>query len=385
MVRVCEVIKTLDVGGAEVLLAERLGLAPQDGLSYTVVCLRARTRSLTNRLWEAGVPVVDLSSATGSALYLRLASTVRRLRPHVVNVHSPLPASLLRPCIRLLPRRPRLMSTMHSVHLRRPTALLNRLTIGLDDVTVAVSPLVARAPTTRGARLLVSRVHGVNLAEQRRWAQRAATTRAEFGVPDGAFAVACVANFTWIKNHTLLVRAADRVVRRRPDAVFLLAGEGERRTAVARDIARRGLGDRIRILGQVPNARRLSACADLKVLSSHHEALPVVIMEALAAGVPVVCPAVGGVPDLVRHGHNGILTEPESAEALATGILEAMSPDTHRRLRAGARQEADLVDIASTAVWFENLYRELAAGRSRPPRPVRPGKGSDRCPPPSTA
>ncbi|TDC24908.1 glycosyltransferase [Streptomyces sp. 8K308] len=385
MVRVCEVIKTLDVGGAEVLLTERLGLAPQDGLSYTVVCLRTRTRGLTDQLREAGVPVVDLSSPMGPARYLRLVWTVGRLRPHVVNVHSPLLASLLRPCVRLLRRRPRLMSTMHSVRLRWPTAGLNRLTIGLDDVTVAVSPLVARAPTTRGARHLVSRVHGINLAEQRHWAERKAAVRREFGVPDGAFLIVCVANFTWIKNHGLLVRAADRVVRRRPDALFLLAGDGELRAGVVRDIERCGLGERVRVLGQVPNARRLTACADLLVLSSHHEALPVVIMEALAAGVPTVCPAVGGVPDLVRHGRNGILTEPESAEDLAAGILEAMSPGTHRRLRAGARENAGLVDMASTAVWFEHLYKELAAGRSRRPRPIPPQEGTDTCPPPSTA
>ena len=385
MVRVCEVIKTLDVGGAEVLLAERLRLAPQDGLSYTVVCLRARTRELTDQLREVGVPVVDLSPVMGPALYLRLVWTVRRLRPHVVNVHSPLLASLLRPCVRLSPRRPRLVSTMHSVHLRRPTGLLNRLTIGLDDVTVAVSPLVARAPTARGARHPVSRVHGINLAEQRHWAERKAAIRREFAVPDGSFLIVCVANFTWIKNHKLLVTAADRVVRRRPDALFLLAGDGELRAGVARDIERCGLGERVRILGQVPNARRLSACADLLVLSSHHEALPVVIMEALAAGVPTVCPAVGGVPDLVRHGHNGILTEPESAEALAAGILEAMSPDTHRRLRAGAREGAAVVDMASTAVWFEDLYKVLAAGRPRASQPIQPGRGADRCPPPSAA
>jgi glycosyltransferase involved in cell wall biosynthesis len=362
MVRVCEVIKTLDIGGAEMLLAERLGLAPQDGVSYAVVCLRARTRRLADRLRESGVRVVDLSSAPRSGAYLHLALAVRRLRPDVVNVHSPLPAGVLRPCVRLMPRRPRLVSTMHSVHLRRPTALLNRLTIGLDDVTVAVSPRVACAPTACGARNLISRVHGVDVDEQRYWASRAAATRAEFAVPAGAFVVVCVANFTWVKNHALLVRAADRVVRCRPDALFLLAGEGELRPGIAREIDRRGLGERVRILGQVPNARRLAACADLVVLSSHHEALPVVIIEALAAGVPAVCPAVGGVPDLVRHGCNGILTEPESAEALAAGILEAMAPGTHMRFRSWIRDHADVVDMAQTAAWFERLYKGLAAG-----------------------
>jgi glycosyltransferase involved in cell wall biosynthesis len=357
--RVCEVIKTLDPGGAEVLLAERLRLAPKTRTDYTVVFLRPSVADLADALRAAGITVVDLSATRRGLTYARLVATVIRLRPDVVHVHSPLPASVLRPCLRVIRRRPRLVSTVHSVSYRRLTLLADQLTIGLDDRTVAVSPLVARARTARRARRLDTRIHGVDVAAQRRWADRAPALRDEFDIPPGAFAIACVAGFRPVKNHLMLIRAAERVVRARPDALFLLAGDGPLREQVAREVDRRGIADRVRILGRVSQAGRLAACADLVVLSSRYEAMPVVIMEALAAGVPVVSTAVGGVPDLVRSGGNGILTEPGSAEALAEGILAAMAPDTHRRLRAGAR-DTDFADLSATAAWFEELYEELA-------------------------
>ena len=358
---VCEVIKSLDVGGAEVLLAERLRLAPRAGVRYTVVGMRAGSGEITESLRANDIDVVDLSGRPGPLRYLALVATVAGLRPDVVNVHSPLPASVLRPCLRLVPHRPRLMSTVHSVSYRRATAVVDRLTMGLDDRTVAVSPSVATAATTRTARRLVTRVHGVDVTGQRLLAADPGPLRAEFGIPPGAFAIVCVANLRPVKNHMLLVAAAEAVLRRRPDAVFLLAGDGPLRAAVAGEIKRRGIDGRVRLLGQVPAARRLVAVADLVVLSSRWEGLPVVVMEALAAGVPVVATAVGGVADLVRPGHNGLLVDGRSPDDLAAAICDAATPATHERLRAGASTSTDQVDLAATAAWFEHLYRELSA------------------------
>ncbi|KAA9377516.1 glycosyltransferase [Microbispora cellulosiformans] len=360
--RVCEVVKTLDVGGAEVLLVERLIRARTDVLHYTVVCMRASTGELVERLRAAGVTVVDLSACPRPLVYARLAATVRRLAPHVLNVHSPAPAVVLRPLVRFtgwLSGRPALVRTVHNEHWRR-FGRLDRLTRGLDDCTVAVSPLVARSKATAGCRRVLTRVHGVDVAEQRRWSARAAEVRREFGVPGDAFLFACVANFRPQKNHRLLVEAATEVVRRRPGTLFLLAGDGPLRHEITREVAALGLDGSIQVLGQVPRAGRLVAAADVLVLSSDHEGLPVVVMEALAAGVPVVSTRVGGVPDLVVSGHNGILTEPGSAPGLTGAMLQAMEPRTHRDLRAGALASAEGLDMAGTAEWFEQLYEELA-------------------------
>ncbi|WP_203973713.1 glycosyltransferase [Planotetraspora silvatica] len=369
-VHVCEVIKTLDTGGAEVLLVERLRAAPRRGRRYTVVCLRASTGELIGRLRASGIDVVDLTACPRPFRLARLAQVVVRLAPDVVNVHSPVPASVLRPLCRLWRRRPAVVSTVHSVRFRWPTMLLDRATGWLDTHTVAVSPQVARGATTWGSRRLSTRVHGVDVARQRRRAERRDAIRREWDVPEDAFLIVHVANFRPVKNHALLVDAAAAVTARDPRACFLLAGSGPLLDRTARRIAGLGLTS-VRLLGPVPDAGRLIASADLLVLSSTYEGLPVVVMEALAAGVPVVSTEVGGVPDLVRSGHNGYLTPPGDADALAAGILAAMRPGEHRRLSDGALAGSGLVDITRAARWFDRLYDRLS-GQARARAPRRP-------------
>ncbi|MDH2424133.1 glycosyltransferase [Sphaerisporangium sp. TRM90804] len=360
-VHVCEVIKSLDLGGAETLLVERLRAAPRVGRRYTVVCLSASTATLPDRLRDAGVDVVDLTGCPAPLRLLRLAGRVRRLRPDVLNMHSPLPAAVLRPVSRLWRCRPALVSTVHSVRFRLPTLLLDRASGWLDARTVAVSPQVARSVTTWGSRRVSVRVHGVDVEAQRRRAADSRITRKEWDVPDGALLVVHVGNFRPVKNHALLVDAAARVLAEEPRAVFLLAGSGPTFEATARRVAELGL-DAVRLVGPVPDAARLIAAADLLVLSSTYEGLPVVAMEALAAGVPVVATEVGGVPDLVTHGRNGLLARPGDSAALAAAILRAARPEVRERLVRGALDSAEKVDITRAAEWFDRLYGRLRGG-----------------------
>lgn len=363
--RVCEVIKTLDLGGAEVLLVERLRRARRAGLEYTVVFMQAATDELSDALRSAGVQIVDLRGCPGWLRYARLVGVVRRLAPDVINVHSPSPAAALRPFVRLMRPRPLLISTVHQERYNSLAILLNRPTRRLDDLVVAVSPQVARSRSVRGARRVRTRVHGIDVGKQRHWAGHADQVRQEFGIPTDTFVLTCVANLRPIKNHQLLIDAASRVLAHRPDALFVLAGDGPLREQVLAEIDRRGLRDRIRFLGRVPQANRLVAASDVLLLSSHSEGLPVVVMEALAAGVPVVSTAVGGIPELIDDNRNGILTTPGSPDALAEGILRAMRPEVHQVLAAGARADATKVDVAGTAEWFDELYATMTAEARR--------------------
>ncbi|MFC4590302.1 glycosyltransferase [Sphaerisporangium corydalis] len=366
VLHVCEVIRSLDVGGAEVLLVERLRAA-RGGKRYTVVCMRASTPELIDRLRTAGIAVVDLSRHRGPAWPVALARTVRRLRPDVLNIHSPLPAAVLRPASRLWTPRPAVISTAHSVRYRLPVLLLDRATGWMDTRTVAVSPQVARSVTVWGARRPLTRIHGVDVAGQRRRAADAERIRREWDVPAGAFLVVHAGSFRPVKNHALLVRAAAQVSARAPRALFLLAGSGPLFRETADRVAALGLGGTVRLLGPVREASRLVAAADLLVLSSTYEGLPVVVMEALAAGVPVVATDVGGLRDLIVPERNGLLTRPGDATALAGGILRAMRGEVHARLREGARAAADPADIAATADWFEALYEDAARPAARRP------------------
>ncbi|WP_250563300.1 glycosyltransferase [Sphaerisporangium fuscum] len=356
---VCEVIKSLAVvGGAEVLLAERLSAAPV-GKRYTVVCMQSGPTVVLERLRAKGVTIVDLTACPRPLRLARLLRVVRRLRPDVLNIHSPLPAAVLRPVSRLWRHRPMLVSTVHSVRFRLPTLLLDRATGWLDARTVAVGPQVARSVTTWGARNLSTRVHGVDVAGQRRWAAQAAAIRKEWDVPEDAFLIVHVGNFRPVKNQGFLVDVAARLAGTEPRALFLLAGSGPLSDHIARRVADLRL-ENVRLVGPVPLAARLIACADLLVLCSTYEGLPVVIMEALAAGVPVVSTDVGGVADLVEPGRNGLLVPPGSTDAFAEAIRHAMRPDSHARLREGALSTG-CADIADTADWFDKLYESSRA------------------------
>lgn len=363
--RICEVIKTLDAGGAEVLLVERLRRERRAGLEYTVVFMQAATDELCDALRSAGVRVVDLRGCPRWLRYARLIGVVRGLAPDVINVHSPSPATALRPFVRLMRPRPLLISTVHQERYNPLAMLLNRPTRCLDDLVVAVSAQVARSQSVRGARRVCTRVHGIDVRRQRHWAEHADQVRQEFGIPLDAFVLTCVANLRPVKNHRLLIDAASQVLTRRPDALFVLAGDGPLREQILAEIGRRGLRDQVRFMGRVPQANRLVAASDVLLLSSHSEGLPVVVMEALAAGVPVVSTAVGGIPELIDDNRNGILTPPGSPDAFAEGILRAMRPEVHATLAAGALADAAKVDVSETADWFDEVYATMTAEARR--------------------
>ena len=120
---------------------------------------------------------------------------------------------------------------------------------------------------------------------------------------------------------------------------LLIAGEGDERAALERDVAELGLGDRVRFLGALPRERvvELFAAADASVLSSSWENFPHTVVEALAAGAPVIATATGGVAEVVRDGENGLLVPLADATALGEAIRRYVGDDELRtRLRAAA-------------------------------------------------
>jgi glycosyltransferase involved in cell wall biosynthesis len=113
------------------------------------------------------------------------------------------------------------------------------------------------------------------------------------------------------------------------------------------------------MLGYVPSAARLIAAADLFVLSSTHEGMPVAVMEALALGVPVVATAVGGLREAVVPGQNGWLVPPGDPVALAETIVRLVEPEERARLAVGARESSERYSIGPAAARLEEIYRQL--------------------------
>jgi glycosyltransferase involved in cell wall biosynthesis len=117
---------------------------------------------------------------------------------------------------------------------------------------------------------------------------------------------------------------------RHPEALLVIAGEGPEHGALAAQIARRGLGARVRLLGHVQDMAGFMSAIDIFALSSLWEGLPHVVMEAMACERPVVAARVGGVEELVQDPATGILVQPRSPEALAGPLLRLMEASGER-------------------------------------------------------
>jgi glycosyltransferase involved in cell wall biosynthesis len=172
-----------------------------------------------------------------------------------------------------------------------------------------------------------------------------------------------VANLRANKNYPGLIGAARAVVDHGAPVRFVTAGQGPLTDEIAALHATSGLGDRFVLLGYRDDTTRLIAAADLFVLASHHEGLPVTVMEALTLGVPVVATEVGGLPEVVTDGENGFLVTPRSVLALANAIVHASDPEVHAMLAAGAGRTGDRFSNAGAVRRVEDTYRTLARAR----------------------
>jgi len=192
----------------------------------------------------------------------------------------------------------------------------------------------------------------------------AARQRLENPPRPGRPLIAVVANLWPVKGHRTLLEAIRQVHARRPDARFALVGDGPERPFLEQRIRESGLAVAVDLLGTRYDVPALLARSDAACLPSLAEGLPNAVMEAMAAGLPVVATAVGGIPELVIPGETGLLVPPCQAEPLARALLEVLSdPDSGRKMGArGRRLIAREYSLDALACAHGEMYRAVLAG-----------------------
>nr|WP_319934246.1 glycosyltransferase [Lichenihabitans sp. Uapishka_5] len=196
-----------------------------------------------------------------------------------------------------------------------------------------------------------------------------AAVRQDFGIDDARPVLLNVARFTPQKDHATLIAALPALLRRHPDAELWLAGTGPLEAATRQAVVAAGLDDAVRFLGHRSDVPDLLAAADLFVLPSRFEGLPLAVLEAMAAGRAVVATAVGGTDEAVADGHTGRLVPPGDPAALANAIAATLAPGCAQRFGdAGRVRYAEAFTAARMADDTATLYRGLDPG---PPRRTR--------------
>jgi glycosyltransferase involved in cell wall biosynthesis len=185
--------------------------------------------------------------------------------------------------------------------------------------------------------------------------------------PDGVRHLVCVARLTEQKGHDVLLRALPAVRAAAGPIVLTLLGEGPQRASLQSLAASLGVTEAVRFGGVVPDVIPYLAGASAFVLPSRYEGIPLALLEAMAAGVPVVASAVVGNRDVVRDGVDGILVPPEDPDALARGLVSILTNrETATRLAAAARVSvAARYSVASMLERTLRVYRSALGGGRR--------------------
>lgn len=365
--RILILIKGLGRGGAEQLLASAGPHLDASRFDYEAAYLLPWKDALVGELQESGLRVSCLSGARGPGWVPRLRTHVRRRRIDLVHAHSPLPAIGTR--LAFGRARPRIVYTEHNVWARYHSATYwaNMITFPRNDRVFAVSDHVRasiRYPRWL-ERLSMPPVetlyHGIDRDAVSTWAA-ADGVRHELGISDDAPVVGTVANFKAHKAHDVLLRAAVEVRREVPDVRFVLVGTGPLEADVRRQAHELGLDGTVVFAGYRDDAPRVAAAFDVFAMPSRYEGLSIALLEAMALGRPPVVTGVGGLPEVVGHGRDGLVVPAGNHRALAGEVLRLLrDPDLSRKLGEGARRRAAEFDIRRAVRRMEEVYEELLA------------------------
>jgi glycosyltransferase involved in cell wall biosynthesis len=377
-IRIMRIIARLNVGGPAIhvsLLTARLGppafestlvcghIGPQEGDMAYLAAEHDVEPVYIAELGRALSPLRDMVTL------FKLWRLMRKLRPDIVHTHTA-KAGFVGRLAAWLARVPVRVHTFHGHVFQgyfRPAKTrlflaLERFAARLSDRLITISPALKDelvhtyriAPPEKFAVVPL----GLDLQPFADTPRRQMTFRERFGISPDAPLVGSVGRIVPIKNHGLFLAMAQRVRRAVPAAHFVIVGDGEARATTEAQVDALGLRDAVTFTGFLTDLPGVYSDLDLLVISSDNEGTPTSVIQALAAGVPVVSTAVGGVPDLLAQGAYGALVPPDDPDALAAAVRQAIrEPARDQDVIQGAMLQQ--YDIARLADDIATLYRHL--------------------------
>jgi glycosyltransferase involved in cell wall biosynthesis len=366
-IRLLIVVDSLEVGGAERHVVDLAVMLAREGYEVMVACSVAG--GLSEALGEANVPVRPLlDKLVKRRVSVAFARELRRLirEERFDLVHAHIYASATAAAIAVLGTGVPLVVTEHTEALwqgRRERWASRRVYRRAEHI-IAVSSAIRQRLIERDAvppdRITI--IHNAVIP-----APDTSPSALPGDLREGPL-VGVVARLQPEKGVANFLKAAARVCAAVPDARFLVAGDGPLREELLALAGRLGVGERVRFLGYRADARSLIGLLDVLVVPSLTEGTPLIVLEAMAAGIPVVASAVGGIPDQIRHDKDGLLVPAGDPAALADALLGLLqNPDRARSLGEAALRRADSEFNHATMVRrIEAVYR---AALGRPPLP----------------
>ncbi|HET8947726.1 MAG TPA: glycosyltransferase, partial [Candidatus Polarisedimenticolia bacterium] len=374
--RILHIIPTLGVGGTERQLVKLL-LRMDPARTRHTVCYYTRTANLEAELRAAGIRTIffDKFAMKPWSFFAQLRRAVRETRPDLVhtwlysgNVWGRLAA--LSCGVRRLVASDRAMAVRLPGAVRLYERMLAPFTLRLvNSRAAATSQVEAYGLPAARVRVVANAVDAAVLPPGARDAVRAA-----LGLPPGQRLVLLVARQSPEKNHAMFFRAARRVAAARSDVTFVAVGHLVDPGAMQRLLDASGAGASVRLVGEQADIPRWLAAADVFCLTSDREGLPNALLEAMAAGLPVVCTRFPSATEVLSSDRLGVLVARDDDASLAAGILALLGDEGRRQAMGRAARE----HVAAAYGW-DRLVREMdAIYAGLDPRRPRTGGAADR-------
>jgi glycosyltransferase involved in cell wall biosynthesis len=348
-------------GGQNQVLTTLMGLR---ALGHRTMLVAHSEGELRQRAAE-GLDLVPLAPKTEMDLTAawRLSRIVKQLKPDVIHAHDPHGVAMAALALSMstqVTKPPLVAARRVDFHLRGNS--LSRWKYRQVDCFICASEAIRQMLVGDGvqASRTVTVHEGIDVERVER--AEPARLHGEFWLPHHAPIVGNVAALVPHKGQRHLIEAARAVLPQVPDARFIIAGEGELRPALERQIKDLHLEKHVLLAGFRPDVLSLHRAFDIFVMSSVTEGLGTSLLDAMAAGKPIVATRAGGIPEVVADGETGILVPPRDHDALAEAIVRLLKDETLRRQMGDAgRARARALFSAERMVQNTlNVYQRVA-------------------------
>jgi sugar transferase (PEP-CTERM/EpsH1 system associated) len=383
---VAHLVYSFGCGGLQTLLAECINRIPAQHYRHAVICL-VETKDYAERISRPDVTFYDLHKPPGNspATHVNLWKLLRRLRPAVLHTYNVgtieynATALLANVPVRIHAEHGRDSVEIDGKHGRYN--LLRRLLVPVIDAYVPVSDdLVDWLRHTIGIpeQKITKVINGVDTAQ---YAPAGAPLPGDAGAAAQPIWIGTVGRADRIKNHTGLLDVFERLLERFPapqfDLRLAIIGDGPLLETLRHRVASTGWADRVHLPGACTDVAGILRGLSVFVLPSLSEATPVVILEAMATGLPVVASRVGGVPQLVLDGQTGLLADAADVDSFADALASYIrDPELRRKHGAAGRAHiqagysVDAMVAGYDALYTHHLARKKKRRVSRAAKPA---------------
>jgi glycosyltransferase involved in cell wall biosynthesis len=364
---VTHVVLSLDVGGLERVVLDLVGQGTRRGQRVSVLCLE-RPGAQADEAQRLGARVECVNKPPGfrPGLIHQIAAKLGELQPDVVHSHQVGALFYTAPAAKRA-QVPVVVHTEHGKHYtdRLRTRWLGRLASRHVDRFFCVSSDIAKE--VRECRIIDPRKISVvsNGIDVRRFERPAdAPIRGGFGIPDDVPIIGAVGRLSEVKRHDLLLRAFARVRETLPSVHLLIVGDGPLLQNLHQLAGTLGIAPFVHFAGYQSEPEKLLAIMDIFALTSRSEGMPLSVLEAWAAGLPVVASAVGGLPEMIDGADAGVLFPSGDVDALTSRLTNLLT-DKPARIAMGERGRAVVRELYSAERMAAEYQRHYTLLNSR--------------------